>query len=67
MFSSVGCEAEEIQFAMNIIRVPQLDISEVRVEFYLILRTPEIPNLDAFTQIHELRVALHDHGQPVVR
>lgn len=58
----VGREAEESQFTVFMIGVPQLDVSEVRVEFCLIFRTPEIPSLDAFTEIHELRVTLHDHG-----
>lgn len=62
----VSRKAQEPQFTMNVIGVPQLDVSEVRVGFYLILRTPEIPSLDAFTEIHELRMILHDHGQFVV-
>jgi len=65
--SRVGGKAQELQSMMNVIGVPQLDVSEVRVEFYLILRTPEIPNLDAITEVQELRMALHDHGQLVVR
>lgn len=62
----VSREAQEPQFTMNVIGVPQLDVSEVRVGFYLILRTLEIPNLDAFREIHKLRMILHDHGQLVV-
>lgn len=66
VLSRVRGKAQELQFTMNVIGVPQLDVSEVRVEFYLILRTLEIPNLDAFTEIHELRMALHDLSQFVV-
>lgn len=66
VLSRVGGKAQELQFTMNVIGVPQLDVSEVRVEFYLILRTLEIPNLDAFTEIHELGMALHDPSQFVV-
>lgn len=66
VLSRVGGKAQELQFTMNVIGVPQLDVSEVRVEFYLILRTLEIPNLDAFTKIHELRMVVHDHSQLVV-
>lgn len=67
VLSRVGGKAQELQFTMNVIGVPQLDVSEVRVEFYLILRTLEIPNLDAFTKIHELRMALHNHSQFAVK
>lgn len=66
VLSRIGGKAQELQFTMNVIGVPQLDVSEVRVEFYLIFRTLEIPNLDAFTEIHELGMALHDHSQFVV-
>lgn len=59
-------KAQEPQFTMNVIGVPQLDVSEVRVGFYLILRTLEIPILDAFTQIHELWMIPHNHSQFVV-
>lgn len=62
----VGREAQESQFTVTVIGVPQLDVSEVRVEFCLIFRTLEIPSLDAFTEIHEFRIVLHDHGQPVI-
>jgi len=66
VLSCVGGKAQELQFMMNVIGVPQLDVSEVRVKFYLILLTLEIPNLDAFTVTHELRMALHDRSQLVV-
>lgn len=62
----VSRKAQEPQFTMNVIGVPQLDVSEVRVGFYLILRTLEIPILDAFTQIYKLRIIPHDHSQFVV-
>jgi len=63
----ISGKAQELQFTMNVIGVPQLDVSEIRVKFYLILRTLKIPNLDAFTEIHELWMALHDHSQLVVK
>lgn len=66
VLSRVGGKAQELQFTMNIIGVPQLDVSEVRVEFYLIFCTLEIPNLDAFTEIHEFWMTLHNHSQFVV-
>lgn len=66
IFSHVGGKAQELQFMINVIGVSQLDVSEVRVKFYLILRTLEIPNLDAFTEIHKLRMTLNDHSQLVV-
>lgn len=66
IFGRVSRKAQESQFMMNVIGVPQLDVSEVRVEFYLILRTLEIPILDAFTKIHELRMIPHNHSQFVV-
>lgn len=62
----VSRKAQEPQITMNVIGVPQLDVSEVRVGFYLILCTLKIPILDAFTQIHELRMISHDHSQFVV-
>lgn len=66
VFSRVGGKAQELQFTMNVIGVPQLDVSEVRVEFYLILCTLEIPNLDAFTEIHKFLMTLYDPSQFVV-
>lgn len=66
VLSHVSGKAQELQFMMNVIGVSQLDVSEVRVEFYLILLTLEIPNLDAFTVIHEFLMALHDRSQLVV-
>lgn len=63
----VSGKTQELQLTMNVIGVPQLDISEVRVKFYLILRTLKIPNLDAFTEIHELRMIPYNHSQLVVK
>lgn len=67
VLGNVSREAQEPQFMMNVIGVPQLDVSEVRVGFYLSLLTLEIPSLDAFTEIHQLRIVVHDRGQLVVR
>lgn len=67
VLSRVGGKAQELQFTMNVIGVPQLDVSEVRVGFYLVFCTLEIPNLDAFTEIHEFRMTLHDRSQFVVK
>lgn len=63
----ISRKTQELQFTMNVIGVSQLDVSEVRVKFYLILCTLKIPNLDAFTEIYELWVALDNHSQLVVR